>query len=147
VASKVPLCGSAYSTPRVAQMACQRLWYGGLRAITEGVVNLGPGQAAVLGTMAAIACLSAVACWYFSTRIERRSPGRLALVMLTGFVFLVNVLWGAVFYVSCEARVAMTFEGLVDRLWLPVLVVSVVGLAATGLVGLLILRREVRGES
>lgn len=111
-----------------------------------GVVSLGAGQTAVLGTICAILLLSALACWYFSTRLQRHSPGRLALILLTGFVFLVNLLWGAVYYVACEARVVMTFEGLVDRLWLPVLMVSLVGLGATGLVSLLILRREVGGE-
>ena len=106
-------------------------------------MNLGAGQTAVLATMCAILVLSGVGLWYFSTQLRRRSPGRLALILLTGFVFLVNLLWGAVYYVSCEARLSMTFEGLVDRLWLPVLMVSLVGLGGTGLVSLLILRREV----
>jgi len=108
-----------------------------------GLVRLEPAQTAVLGVMCAILLLSALACWYFSTRLQRHSPGRLALILLTGFVFLVNLLWGAVYYVACEARLVMTFEGLVDRLWVPVLMVSLVGLGATGLVSLLIVRREV----
>ena len=72
--------------------------------------------------------------------------GYSALVSLMGFVFLVDVLWGAVYYVSCVAERAVTFDAVVRMLTVPVLVVSVVGLLGTGLVFVMVVRREVAGR-
>jgi hypothetical protein len=57
-----------------------------------------------------------------------------------GFVFLVDVLWGSVYYVSGVAERAVTFDSVVRLLTVPALVVSVVGLLGTGLVLLMVVR-------
>lgn len=104
------------------------------------------GQSIVVVVMGLIAVLSGTACWYFGAHYRPRSVGVVALVLLTGFVFLVDVLWGSVYYVAVLARRTMTFDGVVAGLFVPVLGVSVIGLLATGLVFVLIVRREVSGE-
>lgn len=105
------------------------------------------GETAVVVVMGLVAVLSGIVCWYFSTHFRRRTPGVVALILVSGFIFLVDVLWGSVYYVSAQARRWLTFEAVVSELTLPVLGVSIVGLLGVGLVVLLIVRREVSGES
>lgn len=134
----------------VVVWGCQRACAGRRRLVTGAVGATGSmtaGQIAVIWAMGLMAVLSAVACWYFSTHFRRRTPGVVALMLLTGFMFLVNVLWGSVYYVSCQARRLLTFESVVEGLTWPVLGVSILGLLATGLVFVLIVRREVSGAS
>ena len=64
----------------------------------------------VLAVMVVVIALSGYSALYFATRYERRSPAVVALVSLMGFVFLIDVLWGAVYYVSCVAERAVTFD-------------------------------------
>ena len=108
-------------------------------------VAVAGGPEVVLLVMVVVIALSGYSALYFATRYERRSPAVVALVSLMGFVFLVDVLWGAVYYVSCVAERAVTFDALVRSLTVPVLVVSIVGLLGTGLVFLMVVRREVAG--
>lgn len=105
------------------------------------------GETAVVVLMGVVAVLSGIVCWYFSTHSRRRTPGVVALILISGFIFLVDVLWGAVFYVSAQARRVLTFEAVVQGLAWPVFGVSLVGLLGIGLVVVLIMRREVSGES
>ena len=100
----------------------------------------------VLAVMVVVIALSGYSALYFATRYEKRSPAVLALVSLMGFVFLIDVLWGSVYYVSCVAERAVTFDAVVRALTMPVLVVSVVGLLGTSLVFLMVVRREVAGR-
>lgn len=97
----------------------------------------------VLMVMVTVIALSGYSALYFAPRYERRSPAVVALVALMGFVLLVDVLWGSVYYVSCVAERAVTFDSVVRLLTVPVVVVSVVGLLGTGLVFLMVVRREV----
>ena len=64
----------------------------------------------VLAVMMVVIALSGYSALYFATRYERRSPAVLAVVSLMGFVFLIDVLWGSVYYVSCVAERAVTFD-------------------------------------
>lgn len=105
------------------------------------------GETAVVVVMGLVAVLSGIVCWYFSTHSRRRTPGVVALILISAFIFLVDVLWGSVFYVSAQARRLMTFEAVVKGLMWPVFGVTVVGLLGIGLVVVLIVRREVSGES
>jgi len=57
-----------------------------------------------------------------------------------GFGFLLDVLWGSVYYVIRVAERAVTFGSVVSLLTVPVLVVSIVGLLGTGLVLLMVVR-------
>ena len=107
-------------------------------------VAVAGGPEVVLLVMVVVIALSGYSALYFATRYEKRSPAAVALVSLMGFVFLVDVLWGAVYYVSCVAERAVTFDALVRSV--PVLVVSIVGLLGTGLVFLMVVRREVAGR-
>jgi len=91
------------------------------------------GPEVVLLVMVVVIALSGYSALYFASRYEKRSPAVVALVSLMGFVFLVDVLWGSVYYVSCVAERAVTFD-------------SVVGLLGTGLVFLMVVRREVAGR-
>jgi hypothetical protein len=93
-----------------------------------------------------VIALSGYSALYFASRYQKRSPAVVAIVSLMGFVFLVDMLWGSVYYVSCVAQRAVTFDAVVRSLTVPVLVVSVVGLLGTGLVFLMVVRREVAGR-
>jgi hypothetical protein len=73
------------------------------------VSAMGSGAQVVLLVMVVIA-LRGYSALYFATRYDKRSP---AVVALMGFVFLVEVLWGAVHYVSCVAEQAVTFDVVV----------------------------------
>jgi hypothetical protein len=96
--------------------------------------------------MVVVIALSGYPALYFASRYEKRSPAVVALLSLMGFAFLVDVLWGAVYYVSCVAERAVTFDAVGRSLTVPVLVVSIVGLLRTGLVFLMVVRREVAGR-
>ena len=91
------------------------------------------GPEVVLLVMVVVIALSGYSALYFASRYQKRSPAVVALVSLMGFVVLVDVLWGSVYYVSCVAERAVTFD-------------SVVGLLGTGLVFLMVVRREVAGR-
>jgi hypothetical protein len=110
------------------------------------MVTVAGGPEVVLLVMVVVIALSGYSALYFASRYERRSPAVVAIVSLMGFVFLVDVLWGSVYYVSCVAERAVTFDAVVRSLTVPVLVVSVVGLLGTGLVFLMVVRREVAGR-
>ena len=68
----------------------------------------------VLMVMVTVIALSGYSALYFAARYERRSPAVVALVALMGFVFLIDVLWGSVYYVSCVAERAVTFDSVVS---------------------------------
>jgi len=96
-------------------------------------------SAMIIASMTTITALSAAASWYFATQIHRATPARTALCLLTAFVSVLNALWATVYVLSPP-------DNLVHRLSLAVLIVSLLGLAATGLIAALILRREVRRD-
>ena len=64
----------------------------------------------VLAVMVVVIALSGYSALYFATRYEKRSPAVVALVSLMGIVFLIDVLWGSVYYVSCVAERAVTCD-------------------------------------
>jgi bacteriorhodopsin len=93
----------------------------------------------IMASMTTITALSGAACWYFGTQIHRSTPARTALSLLTGFVSSLNLLWLIVYIFSPP-------DNLVHRLSVAILVVSLLGLTATGLIAALILRREVHRD-
>jgi ABC-type sugar transport system permease subunit len=98
----------------------------------------------VLMVMVTVIALSGYSALDFATRYDRRGPAVVALVSLLGFVPLVDVLWGSVYYVSCLVERSVSFDSAVRSLTVPVL--SVVGLLGAGLVFLMVVRREVSGR-
>jgi len=98
-----------------------------------------PSSAVIIASMTTITVLSAAACWYFATQIHRATTARTALSLLTAFVSCLNLLWLAVYMFSPP-------DNLIHRLSVAVLIVSLLGLTATGLIAALILRREVRRD-
>jgi hypothetical protein len=111
------------------------------RASSEAEKAVAGAPELVVMVMVTVIALSGYSALYFATRYERRGPAVVAFVSLLGFVFLVDVLWGSVYYVSCLVERAVSFDSAVRSLTVPVLVVSVVGLLGTGLVFLMVIRR------
>ena len=101
------------------------------------------GQSLILLTFGLVALLSGTACYYFSLFRPRR-PGVIALVLLTGFIFWQDLLWGSIFLVATMQHRLVTFEMLIRGLLWPVLLVGLLGTLGTALLFLLIVRRELR---
>ena len=93
-----------------------------------------------------VALLSGLGLQYF-LRYKPRSPGVVALILLTGFIFFEDLLFSAIFYVSAVSRHVITFEGLVCELVWPVVGVTVIGVLGTGLLFLLIVRKGISDEN
>jgi nitrate reductase NapE component len=90
-----------------------------------------------------VAILSGTACYYFSLFRPRRA-GATALVLLTAFIFWQDLLWGSVFAVAAMRNRLVSFDMLAGSLFWPILAVGLLGSLGTGLLFLLILRRELR---
>ena len=101
------------------------------------------GQSLSLLLFGAVAILSGAACYYFSLFRPRR-PAATALVLLTAFIFWQDLLWGGVFSVAAVHNRALSFEALAGELLWPILAVGILGALGTGLLFLLIVRRELR---
>jgi len=101
------------------------------------------GQALILLVFGLVATLSGAACYYFSLFRPRR-PGVTTLVLLTAFIFLQDLLWGSVFAVAAMRSRVVSFEVLAVHLLWPILAVGLLGTLGTGLLFLLIVRRELR---
>ena len=106
-------------------------------------MGVGMGQTLVLLVFGLVAILSGAACYYFSLFRPRR-PAVITLVLLTAFIFWQDLLWGMVFAVTVMRPRMVTFDMLVRSLFWPILAVGVLGTLGTGLLFLLILRRELR---
>ncbi len=106
-------------------------------------MNWGTGQSLILLIFGLVAVLSGAACYYFSLFRPRR-PAATALVLLTAFVFWQDLLWGSVFAVATLHERVVSFDVLAGHLLWPILVVGLLGTLGTGLLFLLILRRELR---
>jgi nitrate reductase NapE component len=100
-------------------------------------------QTLILLIFGLVAILSGVACYYFSLFRPRR-PGAIAMVLLTAFIFWQDLLWGSVFAVATMRNRLVTFDMLAGGLFWPILGVGLLGTLGTGLLFLLILRRELR---
>jgi nitrate reductase NapE component len=90
-----------------------------------------------------VAMLSGTACYYFSLYRPRR-PGATAMVLLTAFIFWQDLLWGSVFAVATMRNRMVSFDMLAGSLFWPILAVGLLGTLGTGLLFLLIVRRELR---
>ncbi len=101
------------------------------------------GQTLIVLTFGLIALLSGAACYYFSLFRPRR-PGALAMLLLTAFIFWQDVLLGAVYAVEAMRYRLVSPEALAAELFWPVFLLGLLGTLATGLLFLLILRRELR---
>jgi len=101
------------------------------------------GQSLILLVFGLVAILSGTACYYFSLFRPRR-PAVIALVLLTAFIFWQDLLWGSVFAVTTMRYRLVTFDMLVRSLFWPILAVGLLGALGTGLLFLLIVRRELR---
>jgi nitrate reductase NapE component len=101
------------------------------------------GQSLILLVFGLVAILSGAACYYFSLFRPRR-PAATVLVLLTAFIFWQDLLWGSVFAVATMRSRAVSFDELVGHLLWPILAVGFLGTLGTGLLFLLILRRELR---
>jgi nitrate reductase NapE component len=101
------------------------------------------GQSLILLSFGLIALLSGIACYYFSLLTPRR-PAVVAMLLLTAFIFWQDLLWGSVYAVAVMRYRLVTFEMLVRGLFWPVFSVGVLGAVGTGLLFLLIIRRELR---
>jgi nitrate reductase NapE component len=106
-------------------------------------MNMDAGQSLILLLFGVVAILSGAACYYFSLFKPRRPAGT-ALVLLTAFIFWQDLLWGSVFAVATMHDRVVSFEALVGNLLWPILAVGLLGGVGTGLLFLLILRRELR---
>ena len=106
-------------------------------------MNVDMGQSLILLLFGLVAILSGAACYYFSLFRPRR-PAVLTLVLLTAFIFWQDLLWGMVFVVASMRHRLVTFDMLVRSLFWPILAVGLLGTLGTGLLFLLILRRELR---
>jgi hypothetical protein len=100
-------------------------------------------QSLILLVFGLVAALSGAACYYFSLFRPRR-PAVIALVLLTAFIFWQDLLWGSVFAVAAIRSRALSVEVLAGHLLCPILAVGLLGTLGTGLLFLLILRRELR---
>jgi len=107
------------------------------------MIGVEMGQSLILLTFGLVALLSGTACYYFSLFRPRR-PGVIALVLLTAFIFWQDLLWGSIFLVAMMQHRLVTFEMLIRGLSWPVLLVGLLGTLGTGLLFLLIVRRELR---
>ena len=101
------------------------------------------GQSLILLVFGLVATLSGAACYYFSLFRPRR-PAVTTLVLLTAFIFWQDLLWGSVFAVATMRTRAVSFDVLAGHLLWPILAVGLLGTLGTGLLFLLILRRELR---
>jgi hypothetical protein len=101
------------------------------------------GQSLILLVFGLVAALSGAACYYFSLFRPRRAAVT-ALVLLTAFIFWQDLLWGSVFAVATMRSRAVTFDALAGHLRCPILAVGLLGTLGTGLLFLLIVRREWR---
>jgi hypothetical protein len=79
---------------------------------SSDVSAMGSGPEVVLLVMVVIA-LRGYSALYFATRYDKWSP---AVVALVGFVFLIDVLSGSVYYASCVAERAVTCGSVVRSL-------------------------------
>ena len=100
-------------------------------------------QTLILLIFGLVAILSGVACYYFSLFRPRR-PGVVAMLLLTAFIFWQDLFWGAVYAVAVMRYRLATLETLAGELFWPVFLLGLLGALATGLLFLLILRRELR---
>lgn len=99
------------------------------------------GQSLILLTFGLVALLSGLACYYFSLFRPRR-PAVIVMLLLTAFIFWQDLLWGSVYAVAMMRYRAVTFEMLAKGLFWPVFLVGLLGALGTGLLFLLIVRRE-----
>jgi hypothetical protein len=106
-------------------------------------MNVEAGQSVVLLTFGLVALLSGVACYYFSLFRPRR-PAVTALVLVTAFIFWQDLLWGSIYAVAMMQHRLVTFEMLTGGLFWPLLLTGILGALGTGLLFLLIVRRELR---
>jgi nitrate reductase NapE component len=106
-------------------------------------MNLEARQSLILLIFGLVAILSGLACYYFSLFRPRR-PATTAMVLLTAFIFWQDLLWGSVFGVAAMRNRLVTFEMLAGGLFWPIVGVGLLGTLGTGLLFLLILRRELR---
>jgi len=106
-------------------------------------MSVDTGQSLILLVFGLVAILSGTACYYFSLFRPRR-PAVIALVLLTAFIFWQDLLWGSVFAVTSMRYRLVTFDMLVRSLFWPILAVGLLGALGTGLLFLLIVRRELR---
>lgn len=106
-------------------------------------MNVEAGQSLILLTFGLVALLSGVACYYFSLFRPRR-PAVTALALVTGFIFWQDLLWGSIYAVAMMQHRLVTFEMLTGGLFWPLLLTGVLGALGTGLLFLLIVRRELR---
>ncbi len=101
------------------------------------------GQSLILLTFGLIALTSGTACYYFSLFRPRR-PAVMVMLLLTAFIFWQDLLWGSVYLVAVMRDRLATFEMLVKGLFWPISLVGLLGALGTGLLFLLIVRRELR---
>jgi glucan phosphoethanolaminetransferase (alkaline phosphatase superfamily) len=106
-------------------------------------MNVEAGQSLILLTFGLVALLSGAASYYFSLFRPRR-PAAIALLLLTAFVFWQDIFWGAVYAVAAMRSRLVTFETLARELFWPAFLLGLLGALATGLLFLLIVRRELR---
>ena len=106
-------------------------------------MSVDTGQSLILLVFGLVAILSGAACYYFSLLRPRR-PAVITLVLLTAFIFWQDLLWGSVFAVTTMRYRLLTFDMLLRSLFWPILAVGLLGALGTGLLFLLILRRELR---
>jgi hypothetical protein len=106
-------------------------------------MNVEAGQSLILLTFGLVALLSGVACYYFSLFRPRR-PAVTALVLVTAFIFWQDLLWGSIYAVAMMQHRLVTFEMLTGGLFWPLLLTGILGALGTGLLFLLIVRRELR---
>jgi nitrate reductase NapE component len=109
----------------------------------EQTMGVDAGRTLILVIFGLAAMLSGVACYYFSLFRPRR-PGAIALILLTAFIFWQDLLWGGVFAVASMRDRLLTFDTLAESLFWPIFAVGLLGTLGTGLLFLLILRRELR---
>lgn len=119
------------------------LFFVGDKSQQAQTMSMEAGHNLILLTFGLVALLSGMACYYFSLFKPRR-PAAIALVLLTAFIFWQDLLWGSVYAVAMMQRRLVTFEMLVRGLLWPVLLVGLLGTLGTGLLFLLIVRRELR---
>jgi uncharacterized membrane protein len=101
------------------------------------------GQILILSTFGLVALLSGLACYYFSLFRPRR-PAVIVMLLLTAFIFWQDLLWGSVYTVAVMRQRVLTFDALAGGLFWPVFLVGLLGALGTGLLFLLIVRRELR---
>jgi nitrate reductase NapE component len=100
-------------------------------------------QSLIFLILGLIAVSSGAACYYFSLFRPRR-PAAITLVLLTAFIFWQDLLWGSLLAVAAMRDGLLTFDVLIRSLFWPIFAVGLLGALGTGLLFLLILRRELR---